>query len=75
MCPNLRVLMRRGNSLKKSIQCREKDCKWNAYLTLVGRIHRYRRNEAALTTSHSHWLLMFHKGIQEHLEIRDVKLL
>lgn len=71
MCPNPRVEMRRGTSLKRTIYCRDKPCDWIAYLTMIGRIYRYRKSEDRITSQQSHWLLMFHKEKKDHYELKS----
>jgi hypothetical protein len=75
MCQNKRVEMRRGSSLKRTINCREKDCKWVCYLTMIGKIYKFLKNESMITSAHSNWLIMFHKGKDEHLEITNKLIL
>jgi hypothetical protein len=62
LMPHNRPEMRKGRALKKCFSCREKDCLAKLYLTLIGRVNRFLKNEALITKEFSHWFVQFHKN-------------
>jgi hypothetical protein len=75
MIPNPRDKYKRDGSMKKTIYCREKDCKFLIKLLLIGKIVRIKDKHIKMHKNFSYWLMELRKSQCGHQTLRNKNLL
>ena len=55
--PNLRSELRARDEFKRTISCREPGCKFYAYVTLIGKVHKFKGMTKIILPLESYWLI------------------
>ena len=73
--PNIRSELRAGDVYKRTITCRESGCKFSAFITLIGKVHKFKEILKIIGPKEAFWVVMYHEDEEPHLVLTDPLLL
>ena len=73
--PNIRSEVRAGDEFRRTISCREPGCKFFAFVTLIGKVQKFKGVMKVIGPQEAFWVVQYHQDKVAHLPLANVNLL